>query len=60
MPVCKLFPLMMLLMYAEVSNRAEAGTNADAISYVNMIRQRANLPAITSMSQDAFEKEVWT
>ncbi len=49
-----------MLMYAEASNRADGNPNADAISYVNMIRQRANLPAITSMSQDEFEKEVWT
>ena len=49
-----------MLMYAEASNRAGTGPNGDAIAYVNMIRQRANLPAITSMSQDEFEKEVWT
>lgn len=49
-----------MLMYAEASNRAEGGPNADAIKYVNMIRQRANLSPIAAMSQDAFEKEVWT
>ncbi len=54
-----------LLMYAEASNRAEGGPNTNAINYVNMIRQRANLAPIGSpiggpLSQDAFEKEVWT
>ncbi len=49
-----------MLMYAEASNRANGSPDASAISYVNMIRQRANLPAIASMSQDEFEKEVWT
>jgi hypothetical protein len=47
------------LMYAEASNRAEGGPNANAISYVNLIRKRADLAPIGSMSMDAFEKEVW-
>ena len=47
------------LMYAEASNRAEGGPNANAISYVNLIRARAQLPPIGSLSMDAFEKEVW-
>ena len=47
-------------MYAEASNRAESGPNSDAIAYVNAIRARAQLPAISAMSQDDFEKEVWT
>lgn len=49
-----------MLMYAEASNRAEGGPNSDAIAYVNAIRARAQLPAISAMSQDDFEKEVWT
>ena len=48
-----------MLMYAEASNRAGSGPNADAINYVNMIRQRASLDPIGALSQDAFEKEVW-
>ena len=47
------------LMYAEASNRAENGPNANAIAYVNQIRQRANLLPIGAMSMEAFEKEVW-
>jgi hypothetical protein len=47
------------LMYAEASNRAEGGPNSDAISYVNAIRARAQLPPIAAMSQDDFEHEVW-
>jgi hypothetical protein len=46
-------------MYAEASNRAEGGPNANAISYVNLIRKRANLDPIGSLGMDAFEKEVW-
>lgn len=49
-----------MLMYAEASNRAEGGPNSDAIAYVNQIRARARLSPISSMSQDEFEKEVWT
>lgn len=49
-----------MLMYAEASNRAEGAPNSNAISYVNMIRQRANLAPITSVGVDEFEKEVWS
>jgi len=48
-----------MLMYAEASNRADGSPNANAISYVNQIRARANLAPIGALSQDAFEKEVW-
>ncbi|NLR59475.1 RagB/SusD family nutrient uptake outer membrane protein [Chitinophaga polysaccharea] len=48
------------LMYAEASNRAEGGPNADALKYVKAIRDRANLgPLPAGMSQTAFEQEVW-
>jgi hypothetical protein len=47
------------LMYAEASNRAAGGPNADAIKYVNLIRARANLAPIGSLSQTDFEHEVW-
>jgi len=50
-----------MLMYAEASNRAEGGPNADAVAYVNAIRARALLPPVEgTMTQDEFEKEVWT
>ena len=49
-----------MLMYAEASNRAEGGPNATAIDYVNQIRERADLGDIGSMSQQAFEEEVWS
>lgn len=48
-----------MLLYAEASNRAENGPNAKAIECVNNIRERAELDPIGSMSEDAFEKEVW-
>ncbi|GAA3918683.1 RagB/SusD family nutrient uptake outer membrane protein [Chitinophaga oryziterrae] len=47
------------LMYAEASNRAEGAPNAAAIGYVNAIRARATLAPIGTLSQDAFEQEVW-
>ena len=46
-------------MYAEASNRAENGPNADAVNYVNKIRARASLTPIGALSKDAFEQEVW-
>lgn len=49
-----------MLMYAEASNRAEGGPNATALQMVNAIRDRAELDPIGSMSQDDFEKEVWS
>ncbi|HMH23832.1 MAG TPA: RagB/SusD family nutrient uptake outer membrane protein [Puia sp.] len=47
------------LLYAEASNRAGAGPNANAIGYVNAIRARANLAPIGALSQSDFEHEVW-
>ncbi|GGA82223.1 membrane protein [Puia dinghuensis] len=47
------------LMYAEASNRANGGPGSDAISYVNLIRARANLAPIGTLSQSDFEHEVW-
>ena len=47
------------LLYAEASNRAEGSPNSNAVSYVNKIRQRANLAPIGALSQTAFEQEVW-
>jgi len=48
-----------MLMYAEAANQAENGPNADAISYVNAIRARANLGPTLALTKDLFEKEVW-
>jgi hypothetical protein len=47
------------LMYAEASNQAENGPNANAVTYVNAIRARANLAPIGALSKDAFQNEVW-
>jgi hypothetical protein len=46
-------------MYAEASNRAEGAPNPDAIKYVNLVRSRAHLAPIGTLSQTAFEQEVW-
>lgn len=48
-----------MLMYAEASNRAEGGPNNNALSYVNQIRERADLVPVSLMSMEEFEKEVW-
>jgi hypothetical protein len=48
-----------MLMYAEASNRAGGGPNSNAIAYVNLIRARAKLAPIGTMSQADFEHEVW-
>lgn len=47
------------LLYAEASNRAEGSPNANATSYVNLIRARAGLAPIGVLSQTDFENEVW-
>ena len=47
------------LLYAEASNRAEGGPDANAVTYVNAIRARAGLAPIAGLSQDDFEHEVW-
>jgi hypothetical protein len=48
-----------LLMYAEASNRAEGGPNILALNSLNAIRDRADLPPVTTTSPDEFEKAVW-
>jgi hypothetical protein len=48
-----------MLMYAEASNRAEGGPNANARLYLNQIRKRANLPDVTAAGQAEFEQAVW-
>jgi len=47
------------LLYAEASNRAGGGPDANALSYVNLIRARANLAPVAGLSQGDFEHEVW-
>jgi hypothetical protein len=48
------------LLYAEASNRAGGGPDADALGYVNSIRARAALAPLTAgLSQSDFEHEVW-
>lgn len=49
-----------MLMYAEASNRANGGPDAFAEQYVNEIRARAELDPVSGLSQEDFEKEVWT
>jgi hypothetical protein len=48
-----------LLLYAEASNRAESGPNANAHLYLNQIRKRANLPETTAAGLAEFEQAIW-
>ncbi|MEX2592924.1 MAG: RagB/SusD family nutrient uptake outer membrane protein [Anditalea sp.] len=48
-----------MLMYAEASNRAEGGPNALAMQSLNEIRDRAELPPVTTTDPDEFERAVW-
>jgi hypothetical protein len=48
-----------LLLYAEASNKAENGPNAQALKAINDIRSRAKLPAVTATTAAAFEQAVW-
>ena len=47
-----------LLTYAEAANEAGTLTPA-AYDAVNKVRQRANLPALSGLSQGAFREAVW-
>ncbi|OJV16855.1 MAG: RagB/SusD family nutrient uptake outer membrane protein [Dyadobacter sp. 50-39] len=47
-----------LLMYAEASNEV-GGPSAKAYEAVNAIRTRAELPALTGLTKDAFREAVW-
>lgn len=49
-----------MLMYAEASNRANGGPDNFAEQYVNEIRDRADMPPVSGLSEAAFEEEVWT
>ena len=48
-----------MLMYAEASNRAEGGPNTLAMQSLNAIRDRAELPPVTTTDMVEFEKAVW-
>lgn len=48
-----------MLMYAEASNRAENGPNSLAVQSLNEIRDRAELPPVTTTNPDEFEQAVW-
>lgn len=45
-----------LLMYAEALN--EMGNTDDAYEYINLVRNRANLPDLSGLTQDAFRDAV--
>lgn len=44
-----------LLMYAEALNRKSSSDDANAVKYVNMVRERAKLPAISKSGNELFE-----
>lgn len=47
-----------LLMYAEASNEAGSGPSADAYEAVNLVRQRAEVPDLTGLTQETFREAV--
>lgn len=57
------FPLYryadVLLMYAEAQNEADGAPNDAAYEAINQVRERANLPALSGLSQGEFREAVW-
>lgn len=58
------FPVLryadVLLMFAEASNEANNGPNADALNAINEVRQRAGIAPLTSgVSYQDFQTAVW-
>jgi len=47
-----------MLIYAEASNEVNGPTDA-AYTQINAIRSRANLPALSGLTKDAFRQEIW-
>jgi hypothetical protein len=56
-PVIRLSDIM--LLYSEVQNAADGAPDPDAYKYLNAIRSRANLPALSGLSSDKFREAVW-
>lgn len=48
-----------LLIYAEAQNKADGNPNTAAYDALNRVRSRANLPALSGLSSNAFEEAVW-
>jgi hypothetical protein len=48
-----------LLMYAEAINEAGNGPNSDAYSALNLVKVRANLPAVSGLTYDSFKADVY-
>lgn len=49
----------LLLMYAEAQVEAEGMANAQALSALNQVRRRAELPEVTDPAKETFRKAVW-
>ena len=47
-----------LLMLAETINEL-SGPSAEAFNYVNMVRERAGLPALSGLDQNGFRTAIW-
>lgn len=48
-----------LLIYAEAINEASGSPTAEAYNAVNQIRERADLPELSGLSQQTFREAVW-
>jgi hypothetical protein len=56
-PVIRLSDIM--LLYAEAQNEADGTPDANAYTYLNSIRNRANLEPLSGLSQQQFKEAVW-
>src|SRR5690625_6710914 len=48
-----------LLIFAEPENEVENGPTPEAYQAVNLIRKRAELPALSQLDQNSFREAVW-
>jgi len=48
-----------LLMYAEALNEVNNGPNSDAYTYINMVRERANLEPLANLDYATFKSAVY-
>ncbi|HLR89757.1 MAG TPA: RagB/SusD family nutrient uptake outer membrane protein [Balneolaceae bacterium] len=48
-----------LLIFAEAENEVENGPTPEAYQAVNLIRERAELPALSQLDQNSFREAVW-
>lgn len=62
-PSSKCFPVIRLtdimLLYAESQNEVDGSPDVNSYNYLNKVRNRANLPSLSGLSQQQFREAVW-